>query len=871
MAQEPEPNLNTRMRNLETFEDLRNALWEYENILAPEYCPPGALFIFNVIYRINGALRTRHFENMTLEGFETEMRRYQKEIETYQEKGEKLFERVTELQIRPTERTFGRGKEFFQMVIDNEEIYYKCFTKTTNRCITTSAIKFMEPQLREQIATELHDHPLMRLVRRQVQSHQNIINTIAEYYGRPVVILESYESINKEDLETKIVLCLFDNHAGYITQMMPTVYTVPSTPPSDLIEDVLAIVSIDLEFEWVAEQREQGKVVLVSQEPNLVCMDILIRGKRMKVVKRSMTMALAFLVSLSNQGLVLVYSANGGKIEHQRVLKEIINNYHSSEKDYIVRNTNGSKIKTLTFGDNLKFYDTVLLLPMSVSDIAKNFQTTKEKGHADWVNHKPTLKVWKDDKWTLEFDKDQWYMNKKWDWKNQDDIDYCMNDCSIVLDGLLKYNQSLLGKVKCTTKKLSDGTLWVLANSSISSIGKQTLLRKYPGGLNDQTLKATFQEAYLGGRCENFYQGYVKASEEKFIVSIDVNSEYPFCATQDLPLVIEHMSEEIPSVNERQMWGMWAWVSYKEPYQIPPLGVYRSQTLYFPNLDKPALLFVWDFEYNGLKDNLVVHRIYKSFVFSRGNFSEVILPWYEVKKTATNPAAKIAAKMLLNGATGGLGLKQIQPLRVLSKDPEKTIRERQIRISEYYEAFDDWWWLIYEEFITAKTMFHTIAAITARGRWMLWNKIQDVLKIDPDCLTLRIDTDGVTFFCNKELRDHLESTANNELGGWDFEESEAAYIRGLKKYALDGKIVFNGINREVKDKLSMIHLIDEEVITDNIKWIQRRDLNWEMEVREVSMTCPYSKGEVLEDGKIKPWNFSNLPIIEPNSLVIEPW
>lgn len=869
---QPEPEFIDRtrtFRGLETVGDVHEVLDEYEHVLFPGLIDEDSIFVFNLVYRINGGLRTLHQDGLTLDGFRAALEEFNERTEQYQEREENLFERFVELRIRQRNRHYGRGSEMYLTVIEDDEIYFKCFTKTTDRCISISAIKFMEPELRTKTATELHNHALLQRIRRKkLWTQSEIISETEKYYQKDVIIIQPSLKLEYEKHVNKIILTVYNNHVGYVTKDYPAiefnteVKKDKKPPKEEPPQKLLGLFFWDLEFEW----KKTGTNSYESKEPNLVCMKGLLRtAKGFEVksfVKRNIPMMMNLLVNMANLGRVLVYSVNGAKIEHQQALKEIIKNYYKNSKgEYTVRNTIGSRIKTLSFGKNLHFYDTVQLLPMALSDMAVNFNTTVEKGHKEWDDEEKTLRVWKDDKWVYEFDKDEWYRNKKWDYRNKDDIEYCMNDCDITMQAMLLYNKELSNQINCIAYEAPNGDKWVLGNSSSSSIGKQTLLRKYTEGLNCNIMKSLFQESYIGGRCEIFYHGYLLTNEERKLVSIDINSSYPSQACKDLPYKIFMTCESIPKANPNFIWGSYCWISYKKSFKIPPLGIKRGNGLYFPNLDKPTLLLLWDFEYEGLKKDIRVHKVSKTFIFSKVTFKELFEGWYDMKKNAKSKAVKTVAKQLLNGTTGGLGLKQLQPVRVLTKDPEKTMNGLCLQTGISYDAFDGFSWFIYHDFIDAKTMFHTISYITALGRWQLWEKCIECIKIDPDCKILRLDTDGVTVFANAELDNHLKTTADNELGGWDYETHEAAYVRGLKKYCLDDKIVFNGINSSLKNKLSMMHLTNEFLVTDNEKWLQKKDFGWENKLRTITMSKEYTKGKVLPDGSVIPLTYSEIKSI----------
>lgn len=840
-----------RTFQITTFDDVIDAIDDYVDIY--KYDKILTMFKICVSFRINGQIRTKLFNRVTIKEFYKLFNQYQIVIEKYDNDNdiEYLFERFINVKIRPVNPWFGKGDNYYITEIYNNLFYQICFTKTSNTCLATSAIKHEEPLNRDKTATEFTDHPLMKIIRYvQITNIYQSQSIIENYYNKKVKIFYSIEEINPNEIN----LFSRHNHIGYITNDYPVLDIFLNHHNRLMVKqelkDIYALVSLDCEFSWSPIADRPGE--LINNEPNLIVMTILLKEGRKQIVKKSFKQILNYLINMANLGQVFVYSVNGAKVEHQFIAKELVKSFSKNQDMYEFGNVNGTSLKVLHYGSNLTFLDTVFLMNMSVSDMVKSFGTTCEKGHKEWDIYPKTKKVWINDKWEYVFDKSQWYKNKKWDTNNKHDVEYCANDTIIALEALLKFNKIITPLVNCLKYKLPNGDIWSLANSSISSIGKQTILSHFPNGNNCMKAKGLFQPQYLGGRCEIYKHGYIKSSNLRTIMSIDINSAYTGNGSLELPYEFVKQSP-ILNENTNYKWGMFCYIRYLNNYKVPPLGLIRNNEFIFPNIENSTLMFIWDFEFKKLQHNISIDKIEQVYYFTSVSYKDIFQPWYEMKKNASTTSERVAAKMLCNGSLGGLGLKQIQDGRALTLDPERHCSEHNIYTAEFYDAFDNYKWLIYDKFIISKTSYHTIGYITALTRMQLWNKYRSCLKIDPSAELIRWDTDGLTIIGNNELKEHLRNTSNKELEGWDFETHEAGYMRGLKKYCLDDKIKFNGINRSNLSHMSMMRLLDETVTTVNEKWSRTKNCNITLQTdRIINMNKEYTKGIIMENGDIVP-------------------
>jgi len=302
----------------------------------------------------------------------------------------------------------------------------------------------------------------------------------------------------------------------------------------------------------------------------------------------------------------------------------------------------------------------------------------------------------------------------------------------------------------------------VLSNTSISLIGKQTVFNTFTDLPNDNIEKGLFIETYYGGRCEMFYHGLIESDNENFIAVTDKVSMYPSVVQEKTPGKLIKITNEIPK-DKNVIWAMDVDIKYKKHYPIPPLCRRLNGSLIAENYDVPTLLFMWNFEYEELKDNIEIIKIRNVYIFDTVDLSGIFSSWYEKKKQATTPTEKIGPKILMNGTTGGFGQRFIMGQRTLCKNPITLANNRKIYRYFFYDAFDDWKWLLYNEYIHSKTCYQLIAFITAKSRFKLWLKMQELLNIDPNAQILYCDTDSIFVKGNKQLMEYMDSTQSDDL------------------------------------------------------------------------------------------------------------
>jgi len=584
---------------------------------------------------------------------------------------------------------------------------------------------------------------------------------------------------------------------------------------------------------------------IISKDSNLICCITVIKGKTIECSFSSFTMFFNHVKYLSKNGLVYCYSHNGGKVEHILLLKSMIQDFgigKSGEYDLVA--CNGTQIKTLKYGSNLVFFDSLLLLSLPVEKLPEVYGLSVNKGHKEWPEGKCP---------------NSWYRNKTWSINNPDDIEYCMNDVRIIKEAMEITNNSLKPLVKCLTVIHPDGYQWVLGNTSISSIGKQTIFNTFPTLPNSSIEKGLFLEVYYGGRCEMFYHGLIESDDKNFIAVTDKVSMYPSVVQQPTPGKLLKIQKAIPDSSDNIKWAMDVVIKYKKYYKIPPICRKVDSVLIAENYDSPTLLFMWDFEYENLKDNIEIIEIKYVYIFDVLNLAPIFSSWYERKKKAKTPTEKVGPKILMNGTTGGFGQRFIMPQRTLTKNISETVNKRKLYKYTYYDAFDDWNWLIYDDYVDSKTCYQLIAYITAKSRFKLWMKMNELQKIDENSQILYCDTDSIFIKGNKKLMDYMNSTQSDELeSGWDFKQIKKIYIRGLKKYMyydINDNLVkkISGLSYKNMDNITFEEFQNDNIETKTEKWMRTRDNKIKIENKNIKFGNNYEKGEISDSGVVLPF------------------
>lgn len=859
--------------DIDSIEDQFNSY----KLINPQYDYKQQEFKIVIYFKIFGNYRTRVFEQSLLDEVVRVLRfQEDKAIETYGENDDWLVKIDGDYQeikryeldfmlIKPINSWYGRGFDLELIKIIDNRLFYIIFTKSTSQCLSIASIKSQELDKINKSATELKNHKLINNNNKYI----DLKSRITKFYNKEIILIKNEKdlsSFSDEDYKDNIILFTNNMHIGSVyVNYIPDIKIKKKQEIINHHQEILrnekvdlkALVWWDFEFEFSNTSIIEDELRITSKEPNLVhlCVDFS-DGRNEELVFKNVRESISFLKALSDKGLVYVYSVNGSKIEHQFTLKSLIKDFGQGRQNkknftkYECNNNHGSKLKSLVYG-NLRFIDLSLIIPKSVEEMSKIFQTTVPKGHQEWATQPKTKKVWNEEmnNWEYIFDKDKWYKTKTWNYKHQPDVEYTANDNRIQRETSYKFNDILCSYIN-PQRYYFRGSPWLLAATSISSIGKKIILNKYPQICNDVRERAIFQPFFKGGKCEMFYKGFLKTNEYT-IVQTDANSYYPSLACRDdLPEMVVEQSTTFPKTNEKRLWWAYCYITYSRKKHKPTVGIIKEGKFMFPNFIKPTLVPLSCYAFNEKPEDFIIHKVIKVIYFSSFSMSHLFEKWYEKKLNAKTKCEAEVYKLQYNGALGGLGLKINQDGRIYTNDPDTVSKDE--KISDYFliKTFDNLFVLSYEKLINAKTSFHVIASITEMGRIGLVEKYKQLLKIGK-AFWLYCDTDSLHLYCDDKVKNYIKDNSSNILGGWDFSEYKVAYYRGLKAYALDDKITFKGVHRNDLKHLSMVHLVNEDLELAGVRWIiDSNSIN--IKEMKFSFKSDYKKGTMRNNGSIIP-------------------
>ena len=729
-----------------------------------------------------GAYRTKTFNQLTIQEAIDAIEDY---IDGVQEKyGDRFDEEfgdmdiIGDIFIRKVNPWFGAsGKEFSMFRILNNQPITIRFFKTYSRCLIKSVLKTLD--LDTEGHTLLHNYdryshlPFVE-IKRHIENNLGISIKITKS-------LKNLERYLKNKKDRDVILFATNKHVGYLEYDFPYLQKRKQDPvPPKPIQKISNVLIMTLDCEYTYEKKAEMDEEYTSKEPTLVCLKVWGLKSDLSYFKDfvfgSVRKAVQKIISLSEAAVknVYVYSHYGMKVEHQFIAKVQIMEHIRNNKDPRITYTNiqGSKIKTLSWklGDrSIKFIDTVLFAPMSLEEIACSFKTSVVKGHKEWETI-PNIK--KDKKI-----KDSWYLNKNWSVSNPDDVAYCMNDVHILMEFIVKFNEFVIN----IYDDIYHSGDWALSKFSMSSINKNYVLHHYPNIINDSLESSIFSESYFGGRNECFQIGEVVGN----IRGDDINSSYPFELLKGFAGPFVGTTKTIPQTTEHR-WLALVDLHYKDPVDIPLLCVKEKGRLVFPNIMNSRIMFIWDKEYEEIKENLVVDKIYDVYLFEEINLSGLINKLYKIKSDCKdnsespfykNEAMYQTVKIMLNGIYGSLGMNMYRPQKKIIRDLD--VLDLPYDEYETSEAFEALSWLYYSDLCQIDSAFQCASSITMQARLHLWQQINHIRSLGHS--PLYCDTDSVYY----KLADNIAAPpSSSSLGGWK-KEFEGDYMKILtcKVYA----------------------------------------------------------------------------------------
>lgn len=421
------------------------------------------------------------------------------------------------------------------------------------------------------------------------------------------------------------------------------------------------------------------------------------------------------------------------------------------------------------------------------------------------------------------------------------DVKYCIRDCEIVYEALLKIFEST-GAIKLTLASLS---MFTFRNRFL----KEPI---YYNELNDE-----FHESYYGGRTEAFKIGKVKAKV------FDVNSMYPYAMTKVKFPDTKLLKKEI-NVNVKfllyllnRFEGMCkVTVHHKEHYfGFLPCRMVVNKTV---KLVFPVGTFETVVNFNELRfaiESGVVevlkcdYAIYANAI--KSPFVDFIKFHYEHRINTTDELEKLIDKLKSNSLYGKFGQKLKYNTEYFDLLPYEIVNELQ-KNEQFYELkmfsqFRNDCFLVTEK-KEYKNSFFAIPSfssyITSYCRVMILKALID----NKDNGVVYCDTDSVF------LEGEFIGTVNNELGSFKLENKDITEIRGLKNYsAIENgkeKDVIKGVSKNsVKTKTGQFEIIKYYKTLESLRRNVEAGEQYKM-IKELKHK--YDKRIVLSDGQTKP-------------------
>lgn len=424
---------------------------------------------------------------------------------------------------------------------------------------------------------------------------------------------------------------------------------------------------------------------------------------------------------------------------------------------------------------------------------------------------------------------------------NQNDIDYCIRDCKIIFDALLKIFYKV-GGVRIT-----------IASLAMYNFRKNYLKSPiYYNELNDH-----FFNSYYGGRTEAFKLGKCEAD------CYDINSLYPYIMEKiyfpdfkNLKKYTNVSKEQLYVYLSRYEGYFEGRVKHKNTYFgfVP----YRGKTnLLFPVGEFPCKLNFNELRYALENDTIEIVSIKNVFCAPpvKTIFKEYVNDIYNERKNDQNELNKFILKLLLNSLYGKFGMRKKYQTTYYNNIPVDEIELLQ-KNNNYYELKlfnknrSDCYLVTQNE--KFEKMYYSIASIasyiTSGARiellkGLLANENNEVVYCDTDSIFLNGSVEGIKL--------------GNELGEWKREDKKILEIRGLKNY-----VYYDESSKTIKEAIKGVSKNAEKIGENKYRTltyyktkeaIRRQKPTGEQFYKEKTLTHEYNKRIIIDKfGNTKP-------------------
>ncbi len=362
------------------------------------------------------------------------------------------------------------------------------------------------------------------------------------------------------------------------------------------------------------------------------------------------------------------------------------------------------------------------------------------------------------------------------------------------------------------------------------------------------------RKSYFGGRCECFFIG--KPAKGMYY-KVDINAMYPFIMKENLyptKLLKSGTDVSIDVINRcAPLYCFIAKCEIKTPW---PVYAYRQDgKLIFPTgrfityLTTPALLF--GIKHGHVKKVLQVACYRKAFLFK--GFVDYFYNKRIEFRSKDNPAFAYVCKLILNSLYGKFGQKTSKLVYVgrnnKAPDIRRLIIDKQTHKISIHQVFFGRETIIDQGEDEGFNSMPAIAAhVTDYARLYLWSLIKKAGMAN----CFYCDTDSI--IVNQSGMENLISkTDPDKLGMLKTEaSSKRVEIRGAKNYTFGGESKIKGIPRAAKRNKdgSFTYPVFPGMTAELRRGITE---DYRIETQTKYLTGIYDKGEVMPDGRVKPF------------------
>jgi hypothetical protein len=426
-------------------------------------------------------------------------------------------------------------------------------------------------------------------------------------------------------------------------------------------------------------------------------------------------------------------------------------------------------------------------------------------------------------------------------------LTYCKRDVEIIFTAFrnlyLFVKENELGSIPYT-----------LPGIAFSAYIHRFMKRQINIHIKEKVLKLE-RKSYFGGRCECFFIG--KPSKGKYY-KVDINAMYSYVMrSNDYPVKYLKAGTNVSTAAIVKTSPLYCFIAECEVLTNKPVYPYRSNgKLIFPigrfitTLTTPSLLF-------GIKHGHI-KKVLKLACYKKANLFKRFVDYFYNKRIefrgSNNPAFAYMCKLILNSLYGKFGQRTSKIVYTgvnnQAKDIRRLIIDAKTHKTSIHQVFFGRETIIDQGEDEAINSMPAISAhVTDYARLYLWSLM---VKAGLDnCFYC--DTDSIIL--NESGYKKLILKINpDKLGMLKIEAfSKHVDIRGAKNYVFGSETRIKGIPKKAKRNKdgSFTYPVFPGMVSELRGGIRE---DYRIEVQTKYLTSVYDKGEVLPDGRVKPFN-----------------